>query len=170
MLSAKESGYILSIDQASNCAGCSLWKDSIPIAWTDLKSASPKDAFGRRLVKQVEDLNKFLDEHLPEGETIKTVLFEGVKSSIVLSTVGAFCCSPYLQDCRFHPRHSFISALSWKKYVRDYGKTQQRFKEIKGVQALKDIDWDFETYPIESDDVADSVLIYKCWAVRKEKK
>lgn len=166
---AKEAGFVLSIDQASNLAGVSLWKDGSLAAWTVLESASSKDQFGRRLVTQIAQLTGFLDDELNDDERIKVLLFEGVKSSHVLATIGAFCTCPHLIDCKFNPRHSFISALSWKKFVRDYGLSQQRFKDIKGVQALKDIEWDFEEYPIASEDVADSILIYLTWACRPAK-
>jgi hypothetical protein len=165
MVSAKEAGFVLSIDQASNLAGVSLWKDGVLTGWTVLESASPKDGFGRRLVTQINQLTGFLDDELGD-EKVKMLLFEGVKSSHVLACVGAFCTCPHLIDCKFNPRHSFISALSWKKMVRDYGLSKQKFKEIKGIQALKDIEWDFDEYPIVSEDVADSILIYLCWAQR----
>jgi hypothetical protein len=162
----KEAGYILAIDQASNCAGVSLWHNGSLQAWRTLDSASPKDPFGRRLATQVQQLTEFLAEELPAGEEIKVLLFEGVKSSMVLATVGAFCVCPQLQGCKFNPKHSFISALSWKKWARDHGATGP-FKEIKGVKALKETGWEFETYPIFSDDVADSLMIYQCWRDRK---
>lgn len=162
----KEAGYILAIDQASNAAGAALWKDGDLQAWTVLTSKSPKDPFGRRLVEQVRQLTEWLDAELGD-EKIKVLLFEGVKSSMVMSTIGAFVTCPHLVDCKFHPRLSFVSALSWKKFVRDHGLSKQRFKEIKGVQALRDIRWDFNKYPITSDDVADACLIYLTWKSRK---
>ncbi len=163
----KEAGLILAVDQASNVAGASLWRNGELIAWRDLTSLSPKDPFGKRLVEQVRQLTQWLDAEIGT-EPIKTVLFEGVKSSMVMSTVGAFVCCPHLQGCKFHPRHSFTSALTWKKWLRDRG-AEGPFKEIKGVKPLRELGWDFDKYPIESEDVADSVHIYRAWRDKKDK-
>lgn len=160
----KEAGLILAIDQASNAAGVSLWEDGNLKATTVLLSASPKDPFGKRLVTQVKQLTAFLDHEIGDRK-LNVLLFEGVKSSMVLSTVGAFVTCPHLQNCKFTPKNSFISALSWKKYARDRGATQ-KFKEIKGVRALREIGFPVDAHNITSDDIADSCLIYLCWRSR----
>lgn len=154
---AKEAGFILAIDQASNAAGVSLWRDGSLVATTVLKSDSPKDGFGKRLVAQIKQLDTFLDEHLTEP--LKLVLFEGVKSSHVLTTVGAFCCCKHLVDCKFSPRNNFVSALTWKRWARDRGATG-KFGDIKGHKALTEVGW--KNAPA-SHDICDSIMIYLAW-------
>ncbi len=165
---AKEAGFVLSIDQASNIAGISLWKDGLFIRGTELKSANKKDSFGARLVKQIDDLDVFLDQILDPNEEIKVVLFEGVRSRLVLCTVGAFCCSKWLQNCKVNPRHNFIESSRWKRYCKARGvERDPEVDTIKGLHALRQLGWDFDSYPIESNDIADSVIMYKAWAESK---
>ena len=134
------------------------------MAHTVLKSNSSKDPFGKRLYAQVQQLERFLDTHLDEGEMIDQLLFEGVRSSHVLTTVGAFCIAKQLQGCKFSPKACFVGALRWKAWARKNGATSQKFKEIKGVTALREVGFDVDAYGIESEDAADSCLIFLCWA------
>lgn len=164
MTSAKENGWILAIDQASNCAGVSLWSHGQLVATTTLNSDSPKDALGKRLSRQVEQLKDWLDTRLGKAE-IKTLLFEGVRSRLVLVTVGAFVCVPQLRNCKIHQRHSFVESSSWKRWAQKRGATG-KLGDIKGVQALREAGFDVEAHRIDSEDVADSVLIYLCWRDR----
>lgn len=163
MIKPKENGWILSIDQASNAAGVSLWYCGGFIEATTLYSNKSSDPIGRRLVAQIEQLDKWLEPRIDLDE-IKVVLFEGVKSRLVLTTVGAFCCSRFLQNCRLHPRHSFVESSSWKSWAKKKG----AFKadpddEIKGIKSLVQTGWDIVKYPLETDDEADSVMIYQTW-------
>lgn len=165
MVSAKEHGWILAIDQASNAAGVALFSHGEFVAAATLKSHSSKDAFGKRLAFQAEQLADFLHTRMGKAE-IKVLLFEGVRSRIVLCTVGAFCAVPQLQNCRLHPRHSFVESSSWKTFAKKHGAVANDKGEIKGIHALSMIGWDFDKHPISSDDEADAVLIYKAWCAR----
>ena len=158
----KENGWILAIDQASNCAGVSLWRNGALVDTTTLLSDSPKDALGKRLSRQVEQLTDWLHGRLGKAE-IKTVLFEGVRSRLVLVTVGAFVCVPQLRHCKVHQRFSFIESTSWKNYARKRGATNPKLGDIKGVPALREIGFPVDQHRIDSDDIADSILIYLCW-------
>lgn len=164
MVSAKEHGWVLSIDQASNCAGVSLWANGLLTATTTLNSDSPKDSFGKRLARQCEQLEDWLTTRVGKAE-IKVVLFEGVRSRLVLCTVGAFASVQQLRNCKIHPRHSFVESTSWKNWARKRGATGG-FKEIKGVKALRETGWDFDKFPVDSCDIADSLMIYMCWRDR----
>lgn len=157
----KELGYIVSIDQASNAAGVSLWKDGHFMGAEVLTSNSPADSLGKRLSAQVSKLETFLHDLLPSGAEVKVVLFEGVRSRLVLTTVGAFVTCSFLRGCKIHPRHSFIESASWKNWARKHGATAERTADIKGVKALEDIGWNEQR--IMSDDIADSILMYLCW-------
>jgi hypothetical protein len=156
--------FVLSIDQASNAAGVALFKDDKLLAHTVLKSDSPKDPYGKRLVTQIKQLEIFLDEHLGVAE-IDQLLFEGVRSSYVLTVVGGFCTARQLQNCKFSPKACFVGALSWKKYARDRGATG-KFGEIKGVKALREIGFDVDHHGITSDDVSDAVMMFFCYRQR----
>ena len=162
----KELGWVLSIDQASNQAGVSLWKSGQLVAVTVLKSRSKNDKMSRRLQDQVPQLTAFLDQHLPENETIKTLLFEGVRARLVLITVGAFLTCPRL-NASLSARGNFVESRQWKSWARMHGAHSQPFSEIKGVTALREIRELSEYHWIDQEDIADSVLIYKCWAGRK---
>lgn len=159
-----EIGFILSIDQASNAAGVSLWHDGQLKAHTVLRSNSSSDSFARRLQTQVPQLTAFLDAHLPEKLKLTKVLFEGMKARLVLVTIGAFLTCPRL-DNKLHAQHSFVESSSWKKWAQQHGATGP-FKEIKGVKALKEIGYPVDKLAIDSDDVADSILIYLTWRAK----
>lgn len=159
--------YVLSIDQSSNCSGVSLWWYDDLVATCTLNSKSPKDTLGRRLAEQCRQLEGFLDYHLADGDEIDTVIFEGVKSKIVLIVVGAYCTVPQLQHCKVTERHSFIYSMSWKRYAQKLNATG-KLGDIKGVKALREIGFDVDKYQITSDDIADSVLIYKTWESKQK--
>lgn len=160
-MKAAETGFVLSIDQASNMAGVSLWHNGNLKAHTVLRSNAASDSFARRLQTQVPQLTTFLDEHLPTGLKITKVLFEGMKSRLVLCTIGAFLTCPRL-DTKLHAQHSFIESSSWKKWAQAHGATGP-FKEIKGVKALQEVGYPTVATGITSDDVADSILMYLTW-------
>lgn len=157
----KEAGFVLAIDQASNCAGVSLWFCGELRATTTLNSQSPTDPFARRIQTQLEQLTAFLNTELPPDVQIEKVVFEGVRPRLILATVGAFMCCPRI-SAKLDESRSFVGSSSWKSWAKMRGATGP-FKEIKGVKALQETGWDFTKYPIESDDIADSILIYSCW-------
>lgn len=158
----KERGFVLSIDQASNAAGASLWFDGVLQAWTVLNSKSKLDTFSARMQAIVAQLDEWLNIMLTRDQIINQILFEGVRSRLVLCTVGAFCTIPKIQAHVKVPAN-FIESTSWKVYARDRGATG-KLAEIKGVRALREIGFPLDKYPIVSDDVADSCLIYLKWA------
>lgn len=164
LLSVKECGWILTVDQASNDAGCALWKDGNLIATTTLYSDSRRDPIGVRLVKIVTALDVFLDDFLDAPTDLKLVLFEGVKARLVLVTVGAFVTSKYIRHCKIHQKWSFVETRSWKGWARKNGATGD-VGLIKGLKALAEVG--FPTADILSDDAADAVLLYLTWRERK---
>lgn len=157
----KEQDYVLSIDQASNAAGVSLWRNGQRLATATLRSAKSSDPFGKRLATQMRALEAWLDQL--RIEKIQHVVFEGVRSRLVLVTVGAFCAARQLQSCRLHPKHSFVESTSWKRWAQKRG-ARGPLKDIKGVQALIDIGYPVEG--INTDDEADSILQYLTWRDR----
>lgn len=161
-MKTKEMGFVLSIDQASNAAGVSLWNNGDLIATTVLKSRSPTDPFSRRVQFQLEQLTDFLNMHLPPNVDIEKVLFEGVKARLVMVVVGAFLCCPRI-SAKMHESASFIYSTTWKSWARSKGATGP-VKDIKGVPALRDIGFPVDVYHIDSDDIADSILIYLTWS------
>lgn len=159
----KEQGYVLSIDQASNAAGVTLWHNGNLASWVLLSSENERDPFPKRMAAMVEQLQQWLDIVLIDGQQIDTVLFEGVRLRLVTCTVGAFCSPTQLRNCHVKEKSSFIESSSWKSYARKQGATGA-VKDIKGVKALSEIGFPLDQYPIKSDDIADSVLIYLTWA------
>lgn len=162
---SKEQGFVLSIDQASNAAGVSLWNTGQLTAHTVLRSTRAVDPLSVRLQTQLPQLTAFLNEHLPANGLISKVIFEGVKARLVMSTVGAFLVCPRIA-AKLHDKHTFVESRQWKKYAADRGAAGP-FKDIKGVKALREIGFEVDRYGIDSDDVADSVLIYLTWRSRK---
>jgi hypothetical protein len=160
----KEQGYVLSIDQASNTAGVSLWLDGTLMATTVLTSKSAGDPFSRRIQGQLDQLNAFIDQYVPADIIITKVIFEGVRSRLVMIVAGAFLTCPRI-DAKISERYNFVESSSWKNYARARG-AQGTFKDIKGVNPLSECGWDFDKYPITSEDVADSILQYLTWATR----
>lgn len=165
-MTPKEQGLVLSIDQASNAAGVSLWQNGELLATMVLKAAKATDPMSARLRQQVEQLTVFLSKHVGDGGMITKILFEGVRARLVMTTVGAFLTCPLI-NAKVHPTASFVESFAWKKYARDRGATEASFKDIKGVKALRDIGFDVDGFGIESDDEADSVLIYLTWASKQ---
>jgi len=161
----KEKGYVLAIDQASNAAGVSLWLDGELQATTVLVSKDKNDPFSRRIQYQLEQLNVFIDAHVPADVILDKVVFEGVRSRLVNIVIGAFLCCPRI-DAKISEAKNFIESSSWKMWAKTRG-AQGPFKEIKGVKALRECGWDLDKHPIASDDIADSILIYKCWVDAK---
>jgi len=150
---------VLSIDQASNKAGVSLWDGPTLLGTTTLVSKSHKDTFSKRLQYQVPQLTEFL-KGKPQVEHI---LFEGVKARLVMATIGAFLTCPLL-DVKLHEKTSFVGSSSWKKYAQRYG-ARGPVREIKGHYSLKQIGFPVDTYGLTADheDICDSILIYLCW-------
>lgn len=159
---AKEQGWVLSVDQASNCAGVSLWHNGILIACTTLNSKKSTDTLPRRLQTQVPQLTEFLQKYLPAGEMVTTVIFEGVRARLVALVVGAILTCPLLDKCRINQYASFVESSSWKKWARSHGATGT-FEQIKGVKALREVGFPVDKYLLTSDDIADSILMYLTW-------
>lgn len=157
----KEAGYVLSIDQASNLAGVSLWLDGDLVATVVLRSRSPDDPFSRRIQFQLEQLTEFLNTQLPPGVNVEKIIFEGVKARLVTIVVGAFLCCPRIH-AKMHESASFLYSSTWKAWARRNGATGL-IADIKGVKALREAGFDVEKYGIVSDDVSDSILMYFAW-------
>lgn len=157
----KEAGYVLSIDQASNQAGVSLWYDGELMGHAVLYSQATTDPYARRLQHQVPQLTDFLNKQLPRGVDIDKVLFEGMKNRLVLITVGAFLTCPRI-NAKLHQKFSFVESPSWKKWAKTQGATGFT-KDVKGVKALSEIGYPVTACHITSDDVADSILMYLTW-------
>jgi hypothetical protein len=162
---AKLSGYILSIDQASNCAGVSLWRDGALVATTTLVSKSKDDPFSRRVQHQLPQLTAFLDKHLPAGVNVQQVIFEAVRARLVMVVIGAFLVCPRI-DAKMSERGSFIDSSTWKLWARKNGAHSQAAKDTKGVIALTETGFDCKKHGITSDDIADSILMFRAWAAR----
>lgn len=160
----KGEGYVLSVDQASNAAGVSLWLNRALIGHAVLKSKSSKDSFSRRIQAQARDLREFLDAHLPEGVVIKTVLFESVKSRIIMAVIGSVLVQERI-DATLTPA-TMIGSMSWKKWAHGMGALGP-LKDIKGVPALRQVKFDVDGHGITSEDVADSILIFLTWLNKK---
>lgn len=162
MMFVKEQGWVLVIDQASHCAGVSLWYNGVLKHTTELKSHSKTEPFSRRLQFQAEQLDVFLTQALPECACITKIVFEGVRSRLVLVTVGAFL-TPKRINAKISPKASFVESTSWKKWAQRHGATGP-ISEIKGVKALGETG--FPTDGITSDDIADSIMMYQTWRER----
>lgn len=157
---AKEAGFILSIDQASNAAGAALFKDGVLYGSSTLYSNHKSDPIGARLVAIVDSMDCWLDKlEIPRGK-IKTVLFEGVKSSLVLCTIGAFLTSPHIRHVKISTKN-FIGSSRWKKWARDHGAKAEKFADIKGIVSLRETGLNLS---VKTDDEADAVMQYKAWA------
>jgi hypothetical protein len=161
----KERGWVLSIDQASNAAGVVLWYDGRLIAQTCLLANKSSDAISVRLRTIVAGLTLFLDQHLGPEDSVKQVVFEGVKSMMVVLSIGAFLTCPRI-CAKLSPKQSFVYSSSWKKWAAKRGALGP-VSEIKGVRALRDIGFPVDEYRILSDDVADAVLIYLTWREKR---
>lgn len=163
----KRKSKTLSVDQASNQAGVSLWSPTSDLlACTVLQSESPKDPFSKRVTDQVEQLNTFLEEHLADGEEITHVLFEGVRSRLVLVTVGAYMTCPYLM-AGLSPQHSFVESRTWKAWAKRHG-AKAFISEIKGIQSLLETGFNMPPGMPLTEDIADSIMMYLAWKERHE--
>jgi hypothetical protein len=160
----KEQGWILVIDQASNAAGVSLWFNGELRGVTTLLSKSPKDPMSRRLQHQVTQLDSFLNAHLPVDALITKILFEGVRSRLVLVTVGAFLTCGRIH-AKMSPTASFVESSTWKAWARRHG-AQGEIATIKGIKALREVGFPIERYSITTDDESDSCLMYMAWKER----
>lgn len=159
----KAQGWVLSVDPASNSAGVSLWNDGKLIAFETLNSYSKFDSISNRLKAQNFQLTHFLRTNgFSDQNKIKKVIFEGVRSRIVTVTIGAYIVCPFI-DAKLNT-DSFIESSSWKYHAKNRG-AKGVVKDIKGIQALKDINFPVEK--LTSDDVADSILIYLTWVHRR---
>lgn len=162
---AKLSGYILSIDQASNQAGCALFYEGALVATTVLTSKSKDDPFSRRVQHQVPQLTAFLQLHLKPGYVVDTVIFEAVRARLVMCVVGAFLTCPLINS-KMSEKGNFCESSTWKKWAQQRGATGF-FKDIKGVKALREVGFDVDKWGITSDDAADAVLQFCAWRDRK---
>ena len=160
----KGEGYVLSVDQASNAAGVSLWHNRVLIAHTVLKSKNSKDSFSRRVQAQSIDLREFLDAYLPPEDTITTVLFESVKSRVVMAVIGSVLVNDRI-DSSLGPG-TLIPSMSWKKWAQGMGATGP-LKDIKGVPSLRQTGFDVDKYVVTSEDTADSIMIFLTWISKK---
>lgn len=159
---SKESGYILTVDQASNAAGVALWHNGGLVAVTTLKSRSPTDPFSRRIQHQLTQLTSFLGEHLPTNLDVEKVIFEGVKAKLVMITIGAFLVCPRI-SAKMHEHASFIWSSSWKKWALDHGAVGP-LGDVKGIKSLKETG--FDTSTLTTDDEADAIFLYLCWCTK----
>jgi hypothetical protein len=156
----KGEGYVLSVDQASNAAGVSLWLNRSLVGHAVLKSKSSKDSFSRRIQAQAKDLKAFLDAYLPAGEVIRVVLFESVKSRIIMAVIGSVLVHDRIDATL--TAATMIPSMRWKKWAQGMGATGP-LKDIKGVPALREVKFDVDGHGITSEDVSDSVLIFLTW-------
>lgn len=155
---------ILSIDQASNRAGCSLWNPTgTLIATAALTYIDPSHPYSRRL----QGLARQLEEWLVTQPKVSQIVFEATKPKLVLVSVGAFLTAPSL-DVKLHESASFVSPSTWKKWAQERGATG-KFTLIKGCKALAETGFDLAKWNITSDDVADSILIARAWFDRRNK-
>ena len=161
-VTSRTDGWVLSIDQASNFAGVSLWRDGRLFDTTVLNGGG-SDVFSRRLCHQVPQLTAFLDRNVARDTKVHKVIFEGVRARLVLITVGAFLTCPRI-DAKMHQQFSFVESSSWKKWAQSQGATGP-FKEIKGVKSLKETGFPTDKYPDMTDDIADSIMMYKVWSL-----
>lgn len=158
----KESGWILSVDPASNKCGVALWKDGEFRGSALLESDSPRDPFSRRMQAIYIDLCEFITDHLPEGDEINTIVTEGVRSRLVSTCIGTILVHPAI-NANLSPKDSFVEPSTWKKWAKDHGATGPS-AEIKGVKSLREAGQ--YMYKEMGDDEADAIMIYKAWRDR----
>lgn len=161
----KDPGYILFIDQASNAAGVALVKDGELMATETICSTRSSDVISQRLQDQIPRLSDFLNKYVPYGEFVRNVVFEGVRSRIVLISVGAFLMCPRLK-CRISPKDNFVETRTWKAWAKRQGATGPT-KDVKGMRSLREVRPElFERFRIKTDDEADAVLMMYAWMER----
>lgn len=165
----KRKSKTLSVDQASNQAGVSLWSpDGHLLGTTLLESNSKKDPFSKRITDQLVQLESFLDAHLDLDETITHVLFEGVRSRLVLITVGAFMTCTRL-NAGLSQKHSFVESRTWKSWAKRHG-AKAFISDVKGVESLIEAGFKAPEGIYMNDDIADSIMIYIAWSEKNEPK
>lgn len=167
-LSNKEQGYILCVDQATNTAGITLWLNGEVIAGTALEATSKNDPFSVKMRSHLVQLTDFLNANLPSEISLNRILFEGVRSRLCMVVVGAYCACPRI-TAKLHPTATFIETPQWKSWARKHGALEPEFGKIKGVKALTETGF-FNTtnFRTDSDDIADSILIYLTWRDREK--
>lgn len=155
-------GWSLFVDQASNVAGVALAYNGDLRAVETLNAHCSSSPISDRLRILVSELGMFLSKNLPEGDVVRHVVFEGVRSRIVLITCGAFLTCPRI-TAKISPTANFIESRSWKHLAKRLGATGP-IKDVKGIRSLKEIAPDlFNRYKIDSDDAADAILMYLTW-------
>lgn len=152
--------YTLSVDPASRLCGVSLYRNKEYIASISLESNLK--TWSKRTADMRAQLQKFVSEHLPKGETITRAVMELVpkicEPSIQMAG-GAILSDPlYNFDIS---RKYLVSPSTWKAYAKRKGSKE---KDPKGVSALRAIGFPVDKFKIISDDVADSILIFLAWA------
>lgn len=153
------SGWSLFIDQASNAAGVALCHDGELRGTETLCSIRSTDVMSRRLQDIMPQLTHFISKYVPQGEYVEKVFFEGVRSRIVLITVGAFLMCPRIKAW-ISPTRNFIETGTWKAWAKRNGATGPQ-KDIKGIRSLREIRPElFERHRIKTDDEADAVLMF----------
>lgn len=158
----------LSIDQASNQAGVSLWTASgVLIATALLCSEHKKDPFSKRVTDQIVQLEEFLNTHLEPDEEVTHVLFEGVRSRLVLVTVGAFMTCSRL-NAGLSAQHSFVESRTWKSWAKRHG-AKAFISDVKGVESLLETGFQPPEGIKLNDDIADSIMMYLAWKERNER-
>lgn len=167
MKTIKRISKTLSIDQASNQAGVSLWSvDHKLLATTVLKSKSAKDPFSKRVTDQIAQLEDFLELNLEYDEQITHVLFEGVRSRLVLVTVGAFMtCTRF--NAGLSALHSFVESRTWKSWAKRRGATAF-ISHVKGVESLLETGFVMPAGMLLTEDIADSIMMYLAWQEKNE--
>lgn len=159
--------WVLFVDQASNAAGVALTRDGELYACDTVCSTRSSDVISQRLQDQVPRLTDFLNTYVPMGENITKVVFEGVRSRIVLISVGAFLMCPRIK-ARLSPTGNFVESRSWKAWAKRQGATGP-IKDIKGRKALFEIRPElFKRFKIDTDDAADSILMALTWHERNQ--
>lgn len=163
----KRKSKTLSIDQASNQAGVSLWSpEGTLIDTVLLTSSSKKDPYSKRVTEQIEQLEDFLTARLDFNEDITHVLFEGVRSRLVLVTVGAFMTCSRL-NAGLSAQHSFVESRVWKSWAKRHGATAF-ISDIKGVNSLLETGFVPPPGIVLNEDIADSIMMYLAWKERSE--
>ena len=160
----KERGYILSIDPASLKCGASLRHNGQLIGWAKIDGGKKSTPMSEKMRRQAAQIDLFLNEHIPEGEFVHTVVFELTDNMVLNVSMGPWFSAAQVRVPIIKKTH-YIRPSVWKKWAQAQG-AEPPSARIKGLKALREIGWDFNTYPIDCDDVADSVLIYMAWAAR----
>ena len=157
----------LSIDQASNQAGVSLWSaDGVLLNTCVLASQSKKDPFSKRVTDQIVQLEAFLDTVLDPKEIITHVLFEGVRSRLVLVTVGAFMTCTRL-NAGLSAQHSFVESRTWKAWAKRHG-AKAFISDVKGVESLLETGFNMPVGMPLTEDIADSIMMYLAWKEKND--